>query len=74
MKIIISFVQVYIYHIYFVSDKPCEVTDITGVTTVDKNSVTITFSANDSTIEFQCKLDNRELSLCKFAKYLASYT
>ena len=40
--------------------------DITGVTTVNKKSVTITFSTNDSAIEFQCKLDNEEPSLCKF--------
>ena len=56
-----------IYSVVFVLDKPCEVTDITGVTTVDKNAVTITFSTNDSTTEFQCKLDDGDLALCKFS-------
>ena len=46
--------------------KSCEVTNITGVIKVDRKSVTITFSTNDSVAEFQCKLDNEGLSFCKF--------
>ena len=60
------------YYAVLFLDKPCEVMDITGVTTVNKKSVTITFSTNDSAIEFQCKLDNEELSLCKLVNVITS--
>ena len=34
---------------------------------VDKNNVTIVFSADDSLANFQCRLDNKKLSFCKFS-------
>jgi len=39
---------------------------------VDRNAVTITFSADYSVAEYECKLDNEELSPCKFT-YLSIY-
>ena len=47
-------------------EKPCKIMNVTGKVIVDKNDVTIVFSADDSLASFQCRLDNKKFSFCKF--------
>ena len=53
------------YHIILLLEKPCKITNITGEVMVDKNNVTIVFSADSSLVNFQCRLD-KKFSFCKF--------
>jgi len=61
-----------IIYFFFALDA-CEIINITGAITVDRNTVTITFSTDHSAAEYECKLDNEELSPCKFT-YLFMYS
>ena len=46
--------------------KPCEITHVNGSLATKQNTVTATFSVDDSRASFLCQLDGERFAPCKY--------